>query len=318
MNVEVQRTRPVVEQPVDEVREAVEGKDDGLAAGEERIEALLVQAVRMIVGILQCHQIDDVDEAHAHLGHPVAQEVRRGQRLHGRHVAGAGEDHIGLHAVAVIAGPVPDAEPRGAMHVRLLRRQPLRGGLLADDHRVDSIIGRQAVIHDPQQAIGIGRQIDARDIRLLAGEVIDEARILVAETVVILSPDVAREEIVERRDRLAPFQLARQLQPLGMLVDHRIDDRRERLVATEQAVPPGQQISLQPALAAMFRQNLHHSPVPGKVIVIRLDPLGPHSVGGGEYVAQPVRRRLVRPDQAEGAGTVAPDDLGEVAAERAG
>ena len=52
----------------------------------------------------------------------LAQQVRGGQRLQRRDVAGAGEHHVGL-AVAVVAGPVPDAEPAGAVRDRLVHRQ---------------------------------------------------------------------------------------------------------------------------------------------------------------------------------------------------
>ena len=40
-----------------------------------------------------------------------------------------------------------------------------------------------------QQRVGVRRQIDAHDIRFLVHDVIDEARVLMRETVVILTPD---------------------------------------------------------------------------------------------------------------------------------
>ena len=41
-----------------------------------------------------------------------------------------------------------------------------------------------------QQAVGIRRQINANHLRLFVDDVINEARILMTETVVILPPDV--------------------------------------------------------------------------------------------------------------------------------
>ena len=38
-------------------------------------------------------------------------------------------------------------------------------------------------------------------------------------------------------------------QPLGMLIEHGIDDVDESLVAGEEAMPAGQQITFEPALA---------------------------------------------------------------------
>ena len=57
------------------------------------------------------------------------------------------------------------------------------------------------------------------------------------------------------------------LQPLGMLVEHRVDDVDERLVAVEEAVAPGQEVALEPSLALVLGQHLHHPAVGGQVVV---------------------------------------------------
>ena len=77
----------------------------------------------------------------------------------------------------------------------------------------------------------------------------------------VLAPDVGGEQVVERRDRPAPGDLARHLQPLGVLVEHRVDDVDERLVAVEQAVSAGQQVALEPALAVVLARA---PPSPGR------------------------------------------------------
>ena len=110
---------------------------------------------------------------------------------------------------AVVARPVPDADARGAVLDRLVHRQPLRRGLLAGDDHVDVVAAAQAVVGHAQQAVRIRRQIDADDLGLLVDDVIDEAGILVAEAVVILPPDVAGEQVVQRRDRTAPRNVVR-------------------------------------------------------------------------------------------------------------
>src|SRR5690606_40510063 len=101
---------------------------------------------------------------------------------------------------------------------------------------------------DPEQGVGIRRKIEADGVGLLVGDEVGEARILVAEAVVVLAPDMRGQKIVERRDRLAPRQLGGDLEPFGMLIDHRIHDVDEGLVTGEQAMPPGQQVTLQPPL----------------------------------------------------------------------
>ena len=81
------------------------------------------------------------------------------------------------------------------------------------------------------------------------------------EAVVVLAPDVRRQQVVERRDGPAPRDLPGHLQPLRVLVEHRIDDVDEGLVAVEQPVAAGQQVALEPALARVLRQHLHHAAV---------------------------------------------------------
>ena len=87
------------------------------------------------------------------------------------------------------------------------------------------------------------------------------------EAVVVLAPDVRGEQVVERRDRPPPRDLARDLQPLRVLVEHRVDDVDERLVAVEQAVAAGEQVALEPALAEVLGQDLHHAAVGREVVV---------------------------------------------------
>ena len=130
--------------------------------------------------------------------------------------------------------------------------------MLAGDHDVDVVAAAQAMIHHRQETIGIGRQIDAHDLGLLVDDVVDEARILMRESIVVLAPDVRAQQIVQRGDLAPPRQARGHLQPFGVLIEHRIDDVNEGFVAVEQAVPPGQQVSLEPALALVLAQHLHH------------------------------------------------------------
>ena len=80
------------------------------------------------------------------------------------------------------------------------------------------------------------------------------------EAVVILAPDVRCQQVVERRDLPAPGNLRCHLQPFGMLVEHRVDDVGEGLVAVEEAVSPGQQVALEPALALVLAEHFHDPP----------------------------------------------------------
>ena len=316
-HVQVAVVRPPVGQPVDQPRVAVVGEDHRPVGGEERVELRVGEPVRVLVLVLQPHQVDDVDEADAQVGQPLAQDRRGGQRLERRDVAGAAEHDVGILAV-VVARPLPDAEAARAVRDRLVHRQVVERRLLAGHDHVDVVAAAQAVVADRQQAVRVRRQVDADDLGLLVDHVVDEARVLVREAVVVLAPDVRGEQVVERGDRPAPRDRARHLQPLRVLVEHRVDDVDERLVAVEEAVPAGQQVALQPALAEVLAEHLHHAPVGREVVVARLDLRHPRAVGLLEHGAEPVRGGLVGAEDAEVRGVlVAAHDLAQVDAEHA-
>ena len=176
----------------------------------------------------------------------------------------------------------------GGVHV-----QPLRGGLLAGDDDIDVVAAAQAMVGDGQQSIRVRREIDPDDFTLLIHDVVDEAGILVAEPIVILPPDMRREKVVEGRNGPSPRDMPRHLEPLGVLVEHRVDDVDERLVATEEAVPPRQEIAFQPALTLMFTQHLHDAPL-GRNVVVSSEELGRRATTRHlEHRAPPVGRGLI-------------------------
>ena len=146
---------------------------------------------------------------------------------------------------------------------------------------------------------------------------VDEPGVLVREPVVVLPPHQRGEQVVQRRDRAPPRDVLGDLQPLRVLVEHRVDDVDERLVAVEQPVPPGQQVALQPPLAHVLRQHLHHPAVGRQVIVPRDDLALEHLAGHLENVVEPVERGLVRPQQPE-VRRVGPDHIPQPGAQHTG
>ena len=172
--------------------------------------------------------------------------------------------------------------------------------VFARNHHVDVMPAAQAVIKDRQQAVGIGRKVNAHDIGLLVDDVVEETGILVREAVVILLPDVGGEQIVQRGDLPAPGQFQRDLQPLGVLAEHRIDDANERLIAVEQPVPPGQQISFQPTLALVLAEHrVQHASGGREEFIILYFPGVPLTVGDFKNRAQEIRERLIGTEDAE-------------------
>jgi hypothetical protein len=203
--------------------------------------------------------------------------------------------------------PTPASQCRILVH-----RQPLGCWLLAGHDHVHQVPAAQAPVGDAQETVSIRRQVDADDLRLLVDDVIDEPGILVAESVVILAPDMARQQVVERGDRAAPSDVMAHLQPLGVLVEHRIDDVNEGFVAVEEPVPAGEEVALEPSLALMLREHLHHPPLGRQVLVNWQDLADECPAGDAEDVLPSVRGVLVRAEDTEVASAqVLLHDLGE-------
>src|SRR5207248_6433997 len=102
------------------------------------------------------------------------------------------------------------------------------------------------------------------------------------------------------RDGPPPGDLARHLEPLRMLVEHRVDDVNERLVAVEETVATGEQVALQPALAEMLGQDLEHASLGRDVLVRWQDRRLPDTIRRVEDRAEAIRIGLVRSEEPKG------------------
>jgi hypothetical protein len=87
-----------------------------------------------------------------------------------------------------------------------------------------------------------------------------------------------------------------------VLVEHRVDDVDERLVTVEEPVPARQEVPLEPALTEVLGEDLHHAPVRAEPLVVRSRLGVPRAIRDREDVAEAVRGRLVRTEEAEGLG----------------
>ena len=197
-------------------------------------------------------------------------------------------------------------------HVQIRQRR-----LLARHDDVDVVAAAQAVIGHRQQRVGVRRQVHPHHLGPLVGDVVDEAGILMRCAVMVLTPNMGRQKVIQRCDRPPPRQAPTAAQPLGVLVEHRVDDVHERLVAVEQPVPAGEQVALEPALTQMLGEHLHHAALRPEVLVVGPGLGQPRLVGRLEHRRQPVRRGFVGPHQAEPVG-VAGDHVAKERAEHAG
>ena len=114
------------------------------------------------------------------------------------------------------------------------------------------------MIRHAEQAIRVGRQIDADHVGALVGDHVEKSGILMREAVVILPPDQRRDEEVDGRHGRAPVEFfLRLLQPFGVLVEHRIDHVHEGFVRGEEAVAAGENVAFEPAFERVLAEHLH-------------------------------------------------------------
>ena len=92
---------------------------------------------------------------------------------------------------------------------RRLHIEPLWGRLFAGHNDVDVVPAAQAVIGHGQQCVRIWWEIHADDFRLLVHHVVNEAGVLMTKAVVILAPDVGREQVIQRGNGAPPGNVAR-------------------------------------------------------------------------------------------------------------
>jgi hypothetical protein len=71
----------------------------------------------------------------------------------------------------------------------------------------------------------------------------------------------------------------RNLQPLGVLIEHGVNDVNKGLVAGEEPVPARKQIPFQPTLTKMLAQNLHNPAIGREVLVGFQNLAGKNPVG---------------------------------------
>ena len=97
----------------------------------------------------------------------------------------------------------------------------------------------------------------------------------------------------------APLEPRGFLEPFGVLHDHRGAHHRERLVGDEDPVASGEQIALEPALAQVLAQHLHHASRRRDVIVDRDAAPDEAAFSTSNTARQPIRVGFVGTEEAE-------------------
>src|SRR5215211_1771594 len=278
---------------------AVEGEDYRLVGGEELDEARLVHAVRVELAREERHEVNHVDDAHLEPGRVPAQPLGRRHGLQGGDVAGAAENDVGLFPFGYVGCPLPDGGARGSVRYRCLHVQPLQLELLVDHDQVDVVAAPETVVGHREEAVGVGRQVDARDGASFREHDVDQARPLVREAVVVVTPGGRGQKNVQGCHGLAPREVDRLLEPLGVLDRHGSRDHGEGLVGRVESVTPAQEVALEPALAQMFAQDLEDPTVVGDVVVVGYRRANKAAVLDLEDGAEAVGVDLIRAEEPE-------------------
>lgn len=98
--------------------------------------------------------------------------------------------------------PTPNLRRLGELGLCLVDRLEGRGGLLAAEDGVDAVGGLVDALGHGESHVSVGRIVSVHDMRVvgLVEQQVDKAGILVREAVVVLTPNMARQQNVEAAD----------------------------------------------------------------------------------------------------------------------
>jgi len=113
-----------VGQAVDQPGIAVESEDDMFVFGEQGVEVIITEPMRVFGTGLELHEVHDVDNPDLQIGQVFLEDGHGGKDFKRGRIPAAGHDDIGP-GLLVVAGPLPDADAFGAMYDRLFHAEPL-------------------------------------------------------------------------------------------------------------------------------------------------------------------------------------------------
>ena len=151
---------------------------------------------------------------------------------------------------------MPDGSALSAVLSCFLGRQVDGGGLLGTDDEVGLVLGFHDVVHGAEEAVGVGREVDAGGFGLEVEHGADEGGVLMREAVVFLTRPGRGLDVVDGGEVAAPGHFAGDLDELGVLHHHGVDDAEEGLVGGEESRAAGEGVPLHEALALVLRENL--------------------------------------------------------------
>jgi hypothetical protein len=223
--------------------------DDILVPGENRIEITVAQGMRVTAMGSEDHEVCHVDDAHSQARSYLAKQRSCCYNFECYFHTDTNEDtgylksvqaallqikysHIWVHAF-IDASKLPNGRSRDAVladnkqnvrkqqeqsshHVRFLRTQPDGRGLLATDHQVHVVFRPQAMSHRGQEAVCIRRQVHTRQSWLQIEYGTNEGRVLMRESIMLLTCPGRCLEIIHGTDVVSPISL------MGLRLSHEL------------------------------------------------------------------------------------------------
>ena len=182
---------PAVGQTVDEPGVGVEVEDDRRVRREKRLELSVRQPVRVLVFGISLNRSTTLTN----------RTLMSGKCWRSSAVA-ASDSIVGMspQLAMTTSGSVPWSllaqsqmpTPFVQWSIASSMFRYCKVHLLVGDDDVDVVDAVEAMVGDRQQAVGVRRQVDAHHVGALVGDHVEEARVLVGEAVVVLSPDQRR------------------------------------------------------------------------------------------------------------------------------
>jgi hypothetical protein len=128
--------------------------------------------VRMFRVRLQTIKVNYIDEADLQILEALPEDGNGSKSLLCQDVSCACDYNVRFDA-GVVTGPLPDADALCAMDDRSVHVEIDKVRLLIRNNHVDIVFTPQAVIRLAEEAVGVGRKIDARDIGALIADEIE-------------------------------------------------------------------------------------------------------------------------------------------------
>jgi len=130
------------------------------------------------------------------------------------------------------------------MFYSLIHCQPLMTWMFGCYDYVYIVLTSDTVIEAGKQTVSVWWQIHTNNICFFVSDVIEESRILMCKSVVVLLPYVGCKKKVQRSDLLSPWKFGCNFQPFCMLSSHRVYYTDKCFVRSEESMTTCQEISL--------------------------------------------------------------------------